>query len=81
MRPVSCHWLGCGGGGVTEEGRVIPSPVIVTRGQGLGGGRGLIRHVSLYSFLTFLLDEDLCFSSSLGGKRISLINLNLDRNS
>ena len=51
MRPVSCHWLGCGGGGVTEEGRVIPSPVIVTRGQGLGGGRsrarGLVRHISL----------------------------------
>ena len=82
MRPVSCHWLGHGGGGVTEEGRVIPSPIIVTRGQGLSRGRGFVRHisVSLYSFLTFLLDEDLCFSSSLGGKRISLMNWNLDRN-
>ena len=39
MRPVSCHWLGRGGGGVAEEGRVIPRPVIVTRRQGLGGRR------------------------------------------
>ena len=48
MRPVSCDWLGRGGGGVTEEGRIIPGPVIVTRGQGLGGGRGLVRHLSLF---------------------------------
>ena len=64
MRPVSCDWLGRGGGGVTEEGRVIPRPVIVTRGQGLGGGRsrgrGLVRHLYLSILFSLSFSMKIC---------------------
>ena len=66
-------------GGGSFQPRSVPNTVDCAGPGAEGAGSSDILTLT-HSFLTFLLDDGFCLSSSVGGNNISLMNWNLDRN-